>query len=93
VPDNPLGEELYPNPHPKPPLTQLHVVLTKLPQFCTTISHILLTTPIRRIIEAFELEGTFNAHLVQLPCNEQGHLHLDQAAQSPIQPDLECLWC
>ncbi|KAK4816838.1 hypothetical protein QYF61_023902 [Mycteria americana] len=27
----------------------------------------------------------------QAPCNEQGHLQLDQAAQSPIQPDLECL--
>lgn len=25
-----------------------------------------------------------------LPCNEQGHPELDQAAQSPIQPDLRC---
>ncbi|KAK4831029.1 LOW QUALITY PROTEIN: hypothetical protein QYF61_014917 [Mycteria americana] len=24
------------------------------------------------------------------PCNEQGHLQLDQVAQSPIQPELEC---
>ena len=30
-------------------------------------------------------------HLVQLPCNEQRHLQLDQVAQSLIQPDLECL--
>jgi len=40
--------------------------------------------------ELFELEGTFKSHLVQLPCNEQGHLQLSQDAQSPIQPDLEC---
>jgi len=26
-----------------------------------------------RIIESFELEGTLEGHLVQLPCNEQGH--------------------
>ena len=38
-----------------------------------------------------ELERTFKGHLVQLPYNEQGHLQLEQAAQSPIQPDLECL--
>jgi len=37
------------------------------------------------------LEGTLKGHLVQLPCNEQGHLQLHQVAQSPIQPDLECL--
>jgi len=27
-------------------------------------------------MESFELEGTFKGHLVQLPCNEQGHLQL-----------------
>ncbi|KAK4823689.1 hypothetical protein QYF61_005755 [Mycteria americana] len=27
--------------------------------------------------------GTFKGHLVQPPCNEQGHLQLDQVAQSP----------
>jgi len=36
------------------------------------------------------LEGTFKGHLAQPRCNEQGHLQLDQVAQSPIQPDLEC---
>ena len=36
-----------------------------------------------RIIELFELEGTFKGHLVQLLCNEQGHPQLNQAAQSP----------
>ncbi|KAK4818441.1 hypothetical protein QYF61_013128 [Mycteria americana] len=35
-------------------------------------------------------DGTFKGHVVQTPCNEQGHLQLDQVAQSPIQPDLEC---
>ncbi|KAK4825368.1 hypothetical protein QYF61_027121 [Mycteria americana] len=44
-----------------------------------------------RIIEWFWLEGTFKGHPVQSPCNEQGHLQLDQVAQSPIQPDLDCL--
>jgi len=46
---------------------------------------------IHRIIESFELEGILKGHLLQLPCNEQGHLQLDKIAQSPIQPDLECL--
>jgi len=41
-----------------------------------------------RIIEW--LEGTFDSHLVQPPCNKQRHLQLDQVAQGPIQPDLEC---
>jgi len=43
-----------------------------------------------RIIECFGLEGNFRCHLAQSPCSEQGHLQLDQAAQSPIQPGLEC---
>ena len=29
-------------------------------------------------------------HLAQSPCSEQGHLQLDQVAQSHIQPGLEC---
>jgi len=33
------------------------------------------------------LEGTFKVHLVQPYCHEQGHLQLDQAAQSPVQPE------
>jgi len=44
-----------------------------------------------KIIESFELEGNFKGHLVQLLCSEQGHLQLDQVAQSSVQPDLECL--
>jgi len=46
---------------------------------------------LHRITESFELEGTLRGHLVQLPCNEQGHLQFHQVNQSPIQPDLECL--
>lgn len=40
------------------------------------------------LTESFELKGTFNGHLVQLPCDEQGHLQLHQTAQSPVQPEL-----
>jgi len=43
-----------------------------------------------RIIEQFGLEGTFKGHLVQTPCNEQGHLQLDQVAWSPVQPGCDC---
>ena len=42
-------------------------------------------------MESFELEETFKGHLLQLLCNEQEHLQLDQVAQSPIQLDLERL--
>lgn len=40
--------------------------------------------PLVEIIESelFELEGTIKGHLAQLPCNDQGHLQLDQVAQS-----------
>jgi len=31
-----------------------------------------------KVIELFELEGTFKGHRVQLPCSEQGHLQLHQ---------------
>jgi len=34
-------------------------------------------------------EETFRGHLAQPPCSEQGHLQLDQVAQSPVQPGLE----
>ena len=30
----------------------------------------------KKIIESFELEVILKGHLVQLPCNEQGHLQL-----------------
>jgi len=41
-------------------------------------------------MEWFGLERTVRDHVVQRPCNEQGHLQPDQVAQSPIQPGLEC---
>jgi len=37
------------------------------------------------------LEGTSKGHLVQILCNQQEHLQLDQTAQSPVLLDLECL--
>ena len=36
-----------------------------------------------RMIELFGLERTFRGHLVQLPCNEQGHLQLHQVLRAP----------
>lgn len=35
-----------------------------------------------RIIESFEMAGTINGYLVQLPWNEEEHLQLNQGAQS-----------
>lgn len=37
-----------------------------------------------RIVESFVLERTLKGCLVQLPCNEQGHIQLDQGAHSPV---------
>ena len=42
-----------------------------------------------RIIELFQLGGILKSHLVQLPCNEHGHLQLVQVLR--VQPGLECL--
>lgn len=39
-------------------------------------------------VESFEWEGTFKGHPVQLTCNEQGHLQLNQAAQGSIRERL-----
>jgi len=36
------------------------------------------------IIGCFGLEGIFRGQLAQHPCSEQGHLQLDQVAQSPV---------
>lgn len=46
-------------------------------------------TTLSEIRECFGLEGTFNGHLVQPPCNEKGHLQLDQFAQTPVPSALE----
>ena len=40
-----------------------------------------------RTTEWFGLEGMFEDHLVQHHCHGQGHLSLDQVAQSPVKPD------
>ena len=42
-----------------------------------------------RSIQWFGLEGTFKIIQFQLFCYRQGHLPLDQVAQSPMQPGLE----
>ena len=34
------------------------------------------------MIASFELEGTLKSHLVQLPCNEQGHLQLHRVLRA-----------
>jgi len=39
-------------------------------------------------MEWFVLEGTLQIIQFQPPCHGQGHLPLDQVAQSPIQPGL-----
>lgn len=36
------------------------------------------------IIAPLVWEGIFKGHLIQLPCNEQGHPHLDHIAQSLV---------
>jgi len=36
------------------------------------------------------LKEIFKGHLVQPPCNKQGHLQLDEVAQRPIQSGLKC---
>jgi len=41
-----------------------------------------------RIIDWFGLEGTLKVITVRSPCHGQGHLLLDQGAQSPMQPGL-----
>ena len=43
-----------------------------------------------KTIEGFRSEGTFKGHLARPLCHEQGHLPLDQVAQSSIRPGLEC---
>jgi len=35
-----------------------------------------------RNLESFGLDGTLKCHLVQLPCNEQGHLQLHQVLRA-----------
>ena len=64
------------------PIESLPFSLTE--ELCTTTYTCMVT-------ELFQLDRTFKGHLVHVPCNEQGHLQLYQVAQSPVQPDLECL--
>ena len=43
------------------------------------------------IVEWFGWGGALKGHLVEAPSSEQGRLRLDEVAQSPVQPDRECL--
>jgi len=43
------------------------------------------------LLQNHRIIQTFKDPQVQLPCNEQGHLQLEQVAQNLIHPDLECL--
>ena len=45
-----------------------------------------------RTVEWIGLEGTLKIIYFQLPAMGQGHQPPVQAAQGPIQPDLEYLW-
>ena len=48
---------------------------------CITFSELMYWN--HRILKSFELEGILKDHLVQLPCTEQGHLHLQQVLSAP----------
>jgi len=68
----------------------LRYAASKERMLLVTFTEFCWRTVVNRIMEQFGLEGIFRGHLAQPPCSEQGHLQLDQGAQSPIQPDLEC---
>ena len=57
---------------------------TELPQWGSATQPHLTPSQKHRIIQLFELEGTFNGHLVQRPCSKQGHPQLRLGAQSSI---------
>ena len=62
-----------------------HLVSLLLMKICCIFSSTLYLSArwgekVKRIIELFELEGTFKGHLIRLPYNEQGHLQLHQGA-------------
>lgn len=56
---------------------------------CICLENTEQKSSVHSMIEQFGLEETFKGHLIQPPCNEQGHFQKDQIAQSPLQPDLE----
>ena len=85
--------QLWSNSHCSPAIAQrnccgtvLWFSVLRVPSFT-----IWLMLNLHRVVESFQLEGTLRGRLAQLPCNEQGHPQLDQGAQSPVWPDLECL--
>lgn len=48
---------------------------------------------IQRIIDLSKLEGTLRSHLIQLPCNDQGHLEHNQFDSDSSGKLWECRVC
>jgi len=69
--------------------TSVKGMVLSAPMGDRSLLHLLQSLVDYGIIEWWGLEGTFQGHPVQPPCHEQGHLQLEQVAQSPVQPDLE----
>lgn len=61
---------------------------------CTqNLFHYSFDFQIHTFTEQLKLEGTFDDHLVQGPCQEQEYLLLDQVVLSPIQTEHEHFQC
>jgi len=50
---------------------------------CSCFLSLAILITVHRIIQSFDLEGTVEDHLVQLPCSEQAHLQLPQVLRAP----------
>jgi len=59
-----------------------HSSIQRWTEGCTVPSYLCDRITRLRIIEWFELEGTLKGHLVQPPCNEQGHPQLHQVLRA-----------